>query len=341
MNTAWQEFLARQPGYSNDGKDFGDPAGELSAAQTAAVVVPLLDQGLIALDGQDAIPFLHTLVSNDIQGLDEDGVRLAGLLTAKGRLLASFHVWHQGPEGLVALVAADIQAALIKKLSMYVLRSKVKISDANDATVLLGIGGPQAGASVMKLAGQVPEFRRLTRFDQGIIACVSPNCYVLAVAAAAAPEIWTRLLASSRPAGLAAWRWLEIAAGQPRVVAGTQEAFVPQMLNMEVPEVAGVCFTKGCYPGQEIVARTQYLGKVKRRMYRVALDAPVPPGTDVFTPESAGQHCGAVVSVAPSPAGGYEALLVVQSSGAEAGEIHVGSADGPIVRLLALPYTIA
>jgi folate-binding protein YgfZ len=124
------------------------------------------------------------------------------------------------------------------------------------------------------------------------------------------------------------------------VVAATQEAFVPQMVNMEIPAVGGVSFNKGCYPGQEIVARTQYLGKIKRRMYRARLDAAAAPGTDLFTPEAGEQHCGAIVTVAPSPDGGYECLLVVQSSGAEAGEIHVGSPAGPRATLTAQPYAI-
>jgi hypothetical protein len=105
--------------------------------------------------------------------------------------------------------------------------------------------------------------------------------------------------------------------------------------------VAGVVFTKGCYPGQEIVARTQYLGKVKRRMYRGRLDSPLPPGTDVFTPEAGDQHCGALVTVAPSPDGSWECLTVVQSSGAEAGEVHLGNPAGPRLELLSLPYTVA
>jgi tRNA-modifying protein YgfZ len=339
MNTAWQEFLVRQPGYRSDGDDFGAPTDELAAARTAAVVVPLLDQGLIAIDGPDAKPFLHALVSNNIQDLEVDGVRFAGLLSPKGRLLASFHAW-QRPEGLVLLAAADLQTFLVKKLSMYILRSKVRIGELNDTVALLGLGGPHAASLVTDLAGQAPEPGRLLAFDHGTVVCLSPGRFVLAIASAAVADVWARLQPGARAAGLAAWRWLEIAAGQPRVVAGTQEAFVPQMINMEVPEVAGVSFTKGCYPGQEIVARTQYLGKIKRRMYRVALDAPVAAGTDVFTPESAGQHCGAVVTVAPSPDGGYEALLVVQSSGAEVGEVHVGAADGPVVRFLTLPYTV-
>ena len=339
MNPAWQAFLAQQAGYSDGADNFGRPADELAAARSAAVLVPLLDQALITLDGPDAAPFLHALATNDIAGLADDGIRFAGMCSAKGRLLATFHAWRR-PDGLALLVAGDLQAAFARKLGMFVLRSKVKVAAAGDDVVLLGIGGPAAAAVVSELFGQAPAVRQWLTAGDATVLCLDAGRYVLVLPVAAASDLWARAAKLARPAGTAAWRGLEIAAGQPRIVAATQEAFVPQMVNMEVADVGGVVFTKGCYPGQEIVARTQYLGKVKRRMFRVALDAAVAPGTDVFTPESAGQHCGAVVTVAPSPDGGFEALLVVQSSGAEAGEIHVGSADGPRARLLTLPYAV-
>jgi hypothetical protein len=103
---------------------------------------------------------------------------------------------------------------------------------------------------------------------------------------------------------------------------------VPQMLNMELAAVAGVSFSKGCYPGQEIVARTQYLGKVKRRTYRARLATAATPGTHVYAPETGDQHCGAIVSLAPSPAGGFECLVCVQIGAVEAGEVHVGAPTG-------------
>lgn len=321
MSQEWTDFLARQ-GLSADSETFGDLPGELAAARDGTVVVPLLNQGLIRASGEDAASFLHNLLTNDVQNLKVDEVRFAGFCTPKGRLLASFHIWHEGADLLLAL-SADIQPAILKKLSMYVLRSKVKLSDPG--LVLLGLAGPNAQALAEEFKG----------------VAIGGGRHLIALSVEAATTAWPKLTASARPAGVAAWRWIEIATGQPRIVAATQEAFVPQMVNMEVAAVGGVIFTKGCYPGQEIVARTQYLGKVKRRMYRARLDAALPPGTDVFTPEAGDQHCGALVTVAPSPDGGYECLLVVQSSGAEAGEIHLGSPSGPQVQLLPLPYLLS
>jgi folate-binding protein YgfZ len=338
MSQNWQDFLAGQK-LAADADSFGDLNAELLAARDGTVVAPLTDHGVIRASGEDAASFLHNLMTNDMASLAPDGNRFAGLCSAKGRLLATFTSWRDGADFLLAL-SADIQPAILKKLSMYVLRSKVKLTDAGNAVDLLGLAGPSAPALIEALGAAVPGTGCTTPVAGGQVLGLAGKRYMLALTPDAAMAAWPKLAAQARPVGATAWRWLEIVAGQPRVVAATQEAFVPQMVNMEVAAVAGVSFTKGCYPGQEIVARTQYLGKVKRRMYRGKLAQPLPAGTNVFTPESQGQHCGALVTVAPAPEGGYECLLVVQSSGAEAGEIHAGTADGHTVTLLPLPYSL-
>ena len=290
-------------------------------------LVPLSDQGLIRASGEDAAAFLHNLMTNDINHIPADGARNAGMCTAKGRLIASFLIWREGADYLL-LLSADILPAILKKLSMYVLRSKVKLTDISGERMLIGVvGGQIAPAAPMT---SVP-------FEGGTAIRLDADRCVLAVPADRAASIQASL---GKPADLAAWHLAEIAAGIPRIVAATQEAFVPQMVNYEVAAVGGVSFQKGCYPGQEIVARTQYLGKIKRRMYRAKLDTPFPAGTDVFTPEAGDQHCGALVLTAPSPDGGHECLVVVQSSGVEAGEVHVGKPDGPRLQMLPLPYTL-
>ncbi len=338
MSQQWKNFVTTQ-GLAQDARDFGNLAGELTAARDGTVVVPILDDGLLLATGEDAVPFLHNLLTNDVTHLEADEVRFAGLCTAKGRLIASFEMW-QEEGGIALLVAADILDAIQKKLSMYVLRSKVKLLRASDDTVLIGLAGPATEGLLAGLGAVLPAPRRTVAFTGGRAVRLDDRRVMLAVRADAAVNVWTALAGQSTPAGIAAWRWLEIQSGRPRVVAGNQEAFVPQMVNMEVPEVGGVSFKKGCYPGQEIVARTQYLGKVKRRMYRGRLPEALAAGTDVFTPEAGDQHCGALVSVAPSPEGGFESLFVVQSSGAEAGDVHAGSPAGPRIELLPLPYVL-
>lgn len=295
---------------------------------------PLADHGLIRVSGADASQFLHNLLTNDINHLAPEGLRHAALCTAKGRMIASFLVWREGPD-ILLLLSADILPGILKKLSMYVLRSQAKLTDIGAERSLIGVAGPQAET----LLGAQAAMSALPHAG-GTALRLDAERFILALPADRAEEVSGRLAASARPGKAADWHLAEIAAGIPRIVAATQEAFTPQMVNYELPAVGGVSFQKGCYPGQEIVARTQYLGKVKRRMYRVALDREFAPGTDVFTPEVGDQHCGAVVLSAPVPAGGFQALLVVQSSGMEADAVHVGAPDGPRASRLALPYAV-
>lgn len=335
MNQDWTTFLAGQ-GIAADGSDFGDIKAELNAARVGNVIAPLLDHGLIRASGTDAADFLHNLLTNDVRGLGSANSRFAGMCTAKGRLLAAFLVWRDGDDFLLML-PREILPAILKKLSMYVLRAKVKLTDASAELSLLGFAsGTVAPAPTL---ADLPRYG-VASISGGRAIRLDAQRWLLALAPADASAAWQGFAATARAVGTATWQWLEIAAGQPRVVAGTQEAFVPQMLNMELPAVGGVSFTKGCYPGQEIVARTQYLGKVKRRSFRARVSSRFAPGTHVYAPETGDQHCGAIVSLAPSPDGGHECLVCVQIGAQEAGEVRVGSPTGERLEFLSLPYSI-
>jgi folate-binding protein YgfZ len=336
MTQEWNSFLASQ-GLAADGSSFGSVSRELVAGRDAAVISPLIDQGLIRASGADAAGFLHNLLTNDIKGITPAVARFAGLCTPKGRLLALFLIWRDGDDFLLML-PREILPAILKKLSMYVLRAKVKLTDATAERALVGYSAPGAvSPAPTPDASAIGRFG-VTTIDSGLAIRLDEQRWLLVLDAATADARWQQLAATATPVGLATWQWLEIAAGQPRVVASTQEAFVPQMLNMELPAVAGVSFAKGCYPGQEIVARTQYLGKVKRRSYRASVATPVAPGTNVYAPETGDQHCGAVVSVAPSPAGGFECLVCVQIGAVEAGDVRVGTPGGDSLEFMPLPY---
>ncbi|MDP1525304.1 MAG: folate-binding protein [Rhodocyclaceae bacterium] len=299
--------------------------------------VPLTDQSLIRASGEEAALFLHNLLTNDINHLAPEGARHAALCTAKGRMIASFLIWRDGTDYILQL-SADILPGILKKLSMYVLRTKVKLTDLSAERTLIGLttsDGPQADALFGKLAPMTT-----APFEGGTVVRLDAWRFVIAVPNTAVAAAQAKLTSLGHRADLTAWHLAEIAAGIPRIVAATQEAFTPQMVNYEHAAVGGVSFQKGCYPGQEVVARTHYLGKVKRRMYRVKLDQEFAPGTDVFTPEAGDQHCGAVVLTAPSPNSGFESLLVVQSSGAESNDVHVGKPGGPKALLLPMPYAV-
>lgn len=332
MNQEWNDFLLQQ-GFAADFEHCGDLLAE---ARAATIVVPLADSALIRASGEDNAAFLHNLMTNDVTGIPADGVRFAGFCTPKGRLLATFGIWHEGGD-LWLQTAADVQPAMHKKLSMYILRSKAKLHDGNAERVLIGLAGPQAAAALAALGlATPPGAHQVAAVAGGQVVGVSEQRYVLALDVAAAQAAWATLKAHATPAGLNAWRLRDIADGLPRIVAATQEQFIPQMVNFEA--VGGVSFKKGCYPGQEIVARTQYLGKIKRRMYRVGVDALTTAGADLYAPETGEQSCGNVVIAAQTGPDSSEALVVLQASTVEKGEVHLGSPSGPTLTFLPVPY---
>lgn len=342
MNVPWKSYLescgARFE--ANEPTHFGDLQAELSAAQNGMVIAPLGHVGVMRCNGEDAATFLHNLLTNDIKGLSRDRALVCGLCTAKGRMLADFLVWRDEDAYLLQL-SADIQPAVQKKLSMYVLRSKVKITDASEALVLIGLSGPQAENLLGTLGLTVPqEPLGVSAIDAGQIIRLDAQRFVLALSEMAAQPLWECLSSHARPVGTAAWRWLDIVAGQPHITASTQEEFVPQMVNLEL--IGGVSFTKGCYPGQEIVARTKYLGKVKRRTLRahVMADAIPAPGTDLYTPALPEQSSGKVVNAAAAPGGGYELLAELIMANIEGQEVRLGRADGPALEMRPLPYSL-
>ncbi|HQR02514.1 MAG: folate-binding protein YgfZ [Proteobacteria bacterium] len=311
----------------------------LAEARMAAhdtIASPWLDIGLIRASGEEAPGFLHNLFTNDVANLPEGGVRRAAFCTPKGRMLADFLIWRDNEDFLLQC-AADVHGAMLKKLSMYVLRSKVKLTDASSTHAVIGLAGPGANRIAADVGCTLPAPLATEKFTHGQFLGLELNRYQIIVAAGFVTEIWPEIAKRARIVGTPAWRWTEITAGIPRIVAATQEQFVPQMVNFD--RVAGISFKKGCYPGQEIVARTHYLGKIKRRMIRAHLaNGAAAPGTTIHAPETGEQACGIVVSTAPSPEGGLDLLASVQTSCIEAGVLHIGTPEGPHLRLLPLPY---
>lgn len=341
MNSNWQNFLATRGARFEAGQvlDFGDAKSELAAAESGTVLAPLTQFGLIRATGEDAATFLHNLLSNDIQHLGRNHAERCGFCSPKGRLLADFLIWRENNDYLLQL-SADIQPAILKKLGMYVLRSKVKLSDAGTDTVLFGIAGDGAEAALKVSGLEIPAAPfDMAHFADGSAIRLDAHRFQLALRPDAAARMWDQLATLAKPAGATIWRWLEVAAGIPHITSFTQEEFVPQMANLEL--IGGVSFTKGCYPGQEVVARTKYLGKVKRRAYRAHVLGDCPqPGTDLFSPDLPDQSCGKVIEAAPSPAGGCEMLASMLMSSAETGDVRLGSADGPRLEFRSLPYAL-
>jgi folate-binding protein YgfZ len=294
--------------------------------------------GVLSFSGPDAEGFLQGQLSNDLNALAPGAVQLSSYNSPKGRMLATLALWRDGADALRALVAADIAETTAKRLSMFVLRSKVIVADLSPSHALVGIAGAGARDTARAALGEVPEAGHVDVGDEATTIALPDGRIVVITANARAEALRTRLAKVSAAMPADAWRWLGIRAGVPTIGAATRDLFVPQTANWDVLD--GVSFHKGCYTGQEIIARTQYLGRLKERMHLFHADAAAPlPGAKLFGAVFGDQACGAVVEAAPSPEGGSDMLAVVQLSALD-GALHVGTPDGPVLAPLALPYAL-
>jgi len=293
----------------------------------------LADRGVIRAVGADAAAFLQGQLTNDVAGLGADDVRLAGFCSAKGRLQASFVVWRSSADEFLLVCAADLLAATLKRLSMFVLRAKCKLSDASAEVGLWGLAGASAAAVAPTLG--VWTHRRHGETTVVRLPDAGGSCRLLVAASGADAPVFEGVGALA-PSD---WNGLDVQSGIVTIEAATVDRFVPQMVNFEL--VGGVDFRKGCYPGQEVVARSQYRGTTKRRTFLFESDSPAMAGQDVFLAGGAGEPVGTVANAASRPGGaGSVALVEVRLAALGDGELRLGSADGPALRRVDLPYPV-
>lgn len=289
-------------------------------------VAALAQLGVIAVEGEDAASFLQGQLTQDFALLGQDQARLAAYCTAKGRMLASFVGFKPTPSQILLVTSRDILAPTLKRLSMFVLRAKAKLRDASAQFDLWGLAGTAA-----RDAGE--PWRLVHRGDATFITLYpadgQPRMLGIAPAGAAKPEG-----AELEPS---LWSWAEVRSGIATITAPVVEAFVPQMLNYE--SVGGVNFKKGCYPGQEVVARSQFRGTLKRRAYLAHGSGPLSAGQELFQASDPEQPCGLVAQAAPAPGGGWDAIVSIQVAAAES-RITAGSAEGTPVEVSPAPYPL-
>jgi folate-binding protein YgfZ len=292
----------------------------------------LSDWALLRARGAEAATFLQSQLTQDVLGLADGQVRLSGYCSPKGRLLASMWIWRMAADEFGLLCSADLAAPFLKRLSMYVLRSKCKLDDVTAQWAVWGL----AGAAAMQWLGDAAPAPRRAVLHDGAWVLGLPmaegyaRCLVVRPAQTAAPTL--------PPLDDQQWQRLEVMSGVPRITAATVEQFVPQMINLE--RVGGVDFQKGCYPGQEVVARSQYRGTLKRRMHLFAVDGLAQPGQELFHSADPSQPAGMVVNAASDATGSY-LLAEVKLAALDGGSLHLGSAQGPALQRLDLPYSIA
>ncbi len=340
MIESWKEFLLAQGAAIENGsvRHFGNPAAERAAAATGTIVADLSQLGVLAFRGEETTGFLQGQLTNDVQALHADSAQWSGYCSPKGRLLGNFLMWRDGEDYCLQL-SGDIAAPVLKRLSMFVLRSKTRGRDASDETVRLVVAGSAATDAVQRAMGVRPEAPlRTAKGDAGMVVRVGGDKYVLSLTPERAPSVWEILRSHATPVGAPVWDWLRLNAGIPMIVAATQDEFVPQMVNLEV--IGGVSFQKGCYTGQEIVARSQYLGKMKRRMFLARVDAEAAAGDPLYSADHEGQVSGTVVNAAPAPDGGFDLLAVARVDSATAHTLHLKAADGAPLAIKPLPYAM-
>ena len=310
----------------------------LIAARDAAVVCDATPLAVLAIAGPDAATFLQGQLSNDVKALAPDACQYTSFNSPKGRMLANFVLWKEGDAEFRALLPADIAEPVRKRLSMYVLRSKVTVADVSAETVRFGIGGPTAATAVRAALGAAPALFGILRHEGvAVLGLPGPRFVVVAPKATAAGTRET-LLRQAMPAPFSVWQWLTIRAGVPVVTATTQDAFVAQTANWDA--LFGIDFQKGCYTGQEIIARMRYLGRLKERLYAFHADADLASGARLYSATFGEQPCGTVVNAAPAPGGGCDLLAVVQIAAAESGDVRADAPNGSLLARLPLPYAV-
>ncbi|MBD8051055.1 CAF17-like 4Fe-4S cluster assembly/insertion protein YgfZ [Limnohabitans radicicola] len=308
------------------------PSPDLTAVLNGTSPLPQL--GVIQAQGEDAANFLHNQLTNDVLLLPVGQSRLAAFCNAKGRMQASFVVTKTAPDTVLLVMHQDLLAQTLKRLSMFVLRAKVKLSDASGQWQLRGLLG---GSAEAVLADAAPW--HTMALDGAHAVALYPTVVGDAQVHRA---LWLAPAGSALPAGPEVtpevWAWAEVMSGVALVSQPVFEAFVPQMLNYE--SVGGVNFKKGCYPGQEVVARSQFRGTLKRRTALVHSPLALVAGQDVFTPADPEQPCATVLLSAPRPDGhGHDALVSGTLESMHSGW-RAGSAEGAVLDLLPLPYAL-
>lgn len=347
MNPQWQDYLQADGALLENDVVRGFTA--LHEAEPAVGrLTALIDMGVINVSGEDAATFLQAHFCNDVMNVTQELPQLSGYCSPKGRLLAIFYLARQADDYLLVL-PREVLESVLKRLNMFaqmarpagkqmmapVTKTSVSLTDTSDEQVVIAFESDQQNGLSDKVLKDNPELKLIPVLTEP----GSPQRYLCIATVDAGIALWEKLKPISLRVPTDAWRLSDIRAGSPTVVCDTQETFVPQMTNMHL--VQGVSFTKGCYPGQEIVARMQYLGTLKRRMERFRVDLTgVQAGAEISSSKDA--VAGVVVQAAPTgpEAPDSELLAVMKISALEDQTLFLGGQDGVPLERLSMPYSL-
>lgn len=341
----WLTFLKEFNAHieQNQVMDFGDASGETKTATTENIICDMTNMGLISVQGEEATDFLQNQLSNDVKQVSDQQSQLNAYCTPKGRVLSMFLLLKHGDRYILHLPVERVEATL-KRLQMFLLRTNATLSDVSDELVAMGVAGNTIGDKLQNITTQLPGSDYQSVQTDNITLIKIPGIvprYMIVAPVEKAQNLWRDLAASAKPCANTVWSWLDIRAGIPQVYEANVEAFVPQMMNLH--SINGISFQKGCYPGQEVVARMHFLGKLKRRMYLANISSETKParGDLLFTEnDTSEQGVGRIVDAQTSPDGGFDALAVLQIASVDGSGIHLGKPDGPQLHLKELPYSV-
>ena len=338
MNDSWLEFLGASGAVVSDGAvaHFGHPEAEPKATSEGGVISDLSHGGLIAAQGADATSFLQGQLTCDVDALDISHSLLGAWCSPKGRVLTLFRLLQQRDRILMALPRSRLAPSL-QRLRMFVLRARVSLEDVSDQFVRVGLYGEAAEKLLHQQFGELPQEPDRAVGANGVcivkLRGIGPRFEIYLDDVDRGKALWQSAAKSLTSVGTAAWDVLDIVSGLPQVTE--EDEYLPQMLNLD--QIGGLSFTKGCYVGQEIVARTHHLGRLKRRMFRLNFDSEIPPAQNAPLyrdgSKQGGEADGRLLVARPGASGGYEALAVIKIESADL-RLRLGAADGIAVNIV-------
>ena len=340
MKPDWKQFLINHGAEFNADTDelqhFGNPDRERRMPPQGAILCDLSHIGMISANGADAQSFLQGQLSSDLAEVTGERAQFSSYSSPKGRAITTFQITKRQDTYYLSL-SADVLEAVLKRLRMFVMRSQVTLEDASDSLVHFGYADPRGEQRLGDIIGPVPQ-QALDVVEYGNLTLIrrpaSVPRFEIMGELDEAKVLWNKLDVHATGVGRGAWDYFDIEAGLPHVTAGSMEAWVPQMMNLHL--INAISFSKGCFPGQEVVARLKYLGKNKRQLYRIAIDSFALPTVGARINDEKDSEAGQILNASLNPDGKAEALAVMKIASVN-GKLTL---DGKAVRLLALPYAV-
>ena len=334
MNNDWKNYISSQGSNNNN-------ASDNEKTTNSTVLCDLSQYSTLVIAGDDALSFMQGQFTNDVEKIDADNSQMNGFCNKKGRMIANFRLFKHQNNYFVS-IKDDLVDLSIEHLQNYILRAHVAIQDVSEQLIHLGLSGDKSPALLEEYIENVKTENDSVSHNENYIAIrvAGPQPrYEIFCSLEHAKTLWEKLTDQVDIVNASSWDYLNIQAGLPYIDSQTSGEFVPQMANMEL--INGVSFTKGCFTGQEIVARMHYLGKLKKRCYKIHIASEEQPktGAKLFAENArAGQNTGAIIMTEKNPVSGYDALAVIQIADTDS-KLFLNGADGPAVSVKELPYS--